>query len=167
MKAFNKIEKIWSSIELAILGLITLVMSVLLAGNAVSRYLFNKSWGFSEEVGSLALVAMTFLGIGYAVRKKQHIEMSGFYDLLPKQAQWALRLFIDLVSAIVLLFLTYLSYEYVLHLHQIGEVTTMLQFPVYLIMAVMPIGFFIAFLSYLVDFIKGIYTRKENDIDAK
>lgn len=159
MDKLGRIEKIWSVLEQGILSITTILMSIMLVGNAVSRYFFHKSWGFSEEIGQLAIVVMTFMGLGYAARKSMHIEMSGFYDLLPEKFQKYLRLFINIVTAVILAFITYLSFNYVVHLHGIGQVTPILRMPVYAVMAVIPIGFLFAFISYIVDFIKVVTHR--------
>src|SRR5690625_4462238 len=109
-------------------------MSIMLVGNALSRYLFSKSWGFTEEIGQLSVVVLTFMGIGYAARKGMHIEMSGFFDMLSEKYQRILRIIINFVTAIIMLICTYLSFQYVIHLYEIGEVTTILRFPLYIVM---------------------------------
>src|SRR5690625_4252548 len=116
-------------------------MSAMLVGNALSRYLFSRSWGFTEEIGQLSVVVLTFIGIGYAARKGMHIEMSGFYDMMPKRWKRIVSMFIELGSALVLAILTYLSCKYVIHLYNLGQVTTILRFPLYITMLVIPIGF--------------------------
>src|SRR5690625_460045 len=140
MDVLRKIDKLWSEIEKGILSITTIAMSIMLIGNALSRYLFSKSWGFTEEIGQLAVIVMTFMGIGYAARKSMHIEMSGFFDLLPKKYQRYLKIFINIGTAIVMLICAYFGFQYVIHLFEIGEVTTILRFPVYLVMIVVPLG---------------------------
>lgn len=115
----KKIDKVWSEIEKGILSITTLLMTFMLVGNAVSRYFFSKSWGFSEEAGRLAIVVMTFVGISYAARKGMHIEMSGFYDMMPERYQRVLTIIINIVTTIVMLISTYLSFQYVVHLYQL------------------------------------------------
>src|SRR5690625_7595927 len=82
MKIIATIDKVWEEIEKAILSLTTIAMSLMLVGNALSRYFLNKSWAFTEEVGKMGVIVLTFMGLGYAARKKMHIEMSGFFDLM-------------------------------------------------------------------------------------
>src|SRR5690625_4174491 len=96
------------------------------------------------------------MGLGYAARKSMHIEMSGFYDLMPKKVQRILVVFINLLSALVLVFCTYLSIQYIQHLYNIGQVSTILRWPLYLTMLFVPIGFFLASIRYFIDFGKRI-----------
>lgn len=160
MEILQKIEKSWGYLERGILSLTTILMSVMLIGNALSRYIFSKSWGFTEEIGQLAIVVLTFMGLGYAARKSMHIEMSGFFDLLPMKYRRLLRLFINFVTAVILVFVTYLSFQYVFHLQDIGQVTPILRLPIYTVMFAVPIGFLFAFISYVIDFIKVVSSKE-------
>lgn len=159
MDILKKLENVWSEVERGVLSITVILMSIMLVGNALSRYLFSKSWGFTEEIGQLSVVVLTFMGIGYAARKGMHIEMSGFYDMMSEKYQRIVKIIINLVTAIIMLVCTYLSYQYVNHLFEIGQVTTILRLPLYLVMIVVPLGFLLAFIRYLVDFIQITFNR--------
>lgn len=160
MRALRAVDDALEKVEAGILSITTILMSLMLVSNAISRYFFNKSWPFTEEIGKWGIIVMTFMGLGYAARKAMHIEMSGFYDLLPKKAQRILGIFVNLISALVLVFCTYLAIQYVQHLHTTGQVTTILRWPVYLTMMVIPIGFFLASVRYFIDFGKRIAEKE-------
>lgn len=156
MNLINRVDKIWSEIEKGILGITTIIMSILLVGNALSRYLLNKSWGFTEEIGQHALIILTFMGIGYATRAGTHIEMSGFYDLLNKKYKRIVKLVVSIITAFIMLVCAYIGLKYVIHLREIEQVTPILRMPFYLIMTVVPLGFFIAFIRYVTEFFQTI-----------
>ena len=40
-------------------------MAFILIGGVISRVVFNSSWTFTEEVGTMLNVTVTFFGIGY------------------------------------------------------------------------------------------------------
>ncbi len=160
MRVLRAVDDALEKVEAGILSITTILMSLMLVSNAISRYFFNKSWPFTEEIGKWGIIVMTFMGLGYAARKAMHIEMSGFYDLLPKKAQRILGIFVNLISALVLIFCTYLAIQYVQHLHTTGQVTTILRWPVYLTMMVIPIGFFLASVRYFIDFGKRIAEKE-------
>lgn len=157
----RKIDTIWEKTEQAILSLTIILMSLMLIGNALSRSILNKSWAFTEEVGKIGVIVLTFIGIGYAARKSMHIEMSGFFDMLPKRWQRYVTLFIQTGSAIVLAILTYLSIRYIMHLHALGQVTTILRVPLYLTMSVIPIGFLFGTIRYVLDFVATVFRQAE------
>lgn len=159
IRILRKIDAVWEAIERAILSLTVIGMSLMLIGNALSRSFLNKSWAFTEEVGKISVIVLTFIGIGYAARKSMHIEMSGFYDMMSKRWQRYLSLIIQSGSALVLGFLTYLSFQYVHDLYVSGRVTTILRYPMYITMSVIPIGFLFGTIRYVIDFIKTIVNK--------
>lgn len=156
MKALKKVDKIWTEIEKGILSITTIFVSLLLVLNALSRYFLNNSWGFSEEIGKMGVIILTFMGLGYAVREHMHIEMSGLYDLLPPKFKYGLDLLINLGSFLVLGLCAYLGLQYVIHLYDLGQVSTILRWPLYLTMSVIPLGFFLGALRFLIGFIGGL-----------
>lgn len=160
IRILQRIDFVWEKIEQAILSLTVISMSLMLIGNALSRYFFNRSWAFTEEVGKISVVVLTFIGIGYAARKSMHIEMSGFFDMMSERWQRYISMLIQLGSALVLAILTYLSFRYVHHLYVLGQVTTILRFPLYLTMLVIPLGFLFGVIRYVVDFVKTIVNKK-------
>lgn len=156
MKTLKIIDKVWTEIEKGILSITTIAVSLLLVLNALSRYFLNNSWGFSEELGKMGVIILTFMGLGYAAREHMHIEMSGLYDLLPPKFRYALDLIINLGSFLVLGLCAYLGLQYVMHLYDIGQVSTILRWPLYLTMSVIPLGFFLGALRFLIEFIGGL-----------
>lgn len=156
MRILQKIDNIWVEVEKGILSITTILMSLLLVSNALSRYFFNKSWPFSEEIGKMGIIVLTFMGLGYAARQHMHIEMSGLYDLLTPKLKYAFDLVINFGSFIVLAFCSYLGLQYVLHLYDLGQVSTILRLPLYLSMSVIPLGFLLAALQFLREFIAGL-----------
>lgn len=161
IQVLKKIDFVWEKIEQMILSVTIVAMSVMLIGNALSRSFLNKSWAFTEEVGKLGVIVLTFIGIGYAVRRSMHIEMSGFFDMMSERWQRYVSIIIQLGSAIVLGFMTYLSFRYINHLHTLGQVTTILRWPMYLTMSVIPIGFLFGTIRYAIELMQTLFSKKE------
>lgn len=161
MQFLRKLDSIWEEVEKGILSITTILMSLMLVGNAVSRYFFNKSWPFTEEVGKMGILVLTFMGLGYAARRKMHIEMSGFFDMMSWKWQRIIGIFINLISGLVLLFCTYLAIQYISHLHTLQQVSTILRIPLYLTMLVIPLGFFLVSIRYFVDFVERLTSKEE------
>src|SRR5690625_543575 len=166
MQVLRFIDRLWVHVEQAILSITTIAMSVMLVGNAISRYFFNKSWPFTEEVGKMGILVLTFMGLGYAARKGMHIEMSGVFDLLPNKVKRILRIFINLISSIVLIICAILAFRYTMHLYELNQVSTILRLPLYLTMGVIPLGFLLASIRYLVDFIRTMIDKRYEEKEA-
>jgi len=172
MQILRFADRIWVEIERFILSVTTILMSLMLVSNAISRYFFNKSWPFTEEIGKMGVLILTFMGLGYAARKGMHIEMSGLFDMMSQKVQRILRIFINIVSFIILGICTVLAFQYVKHVYDLNQVSTILRIPLYLVMLVIPLGFLLASIRYLVDFLisltqKNINTSEESFVSSE
>ncbi len=87
MNLVRKIDKAVCKIEEFILSSSIILMAAILIGNVIARRVFKSSWTFAEEVGQLLVVISTFIGLGYGVRKGQHINMSALLDLAPRKGK--------------------------------------------------------------------------------
>ena len=136
-------------IERAVLGLSVIVMSVLVMGNVVSRNVFGVSWAFTEELGGILLIVITFGGLGYAVRHRRHIAMSALHDVLVPRRRAALERLIASTSAVVLLIMAYVALRYVLQISASGDTSNVLGIPMSVPLSIIPLGFFLAALRYV------------------
>ncbi|KIC20149.1 TRAP transporter small permease [Leisingera sp. ANG-Vp] len=143
-------------IEKTVIILAILLMMLNSTANAIGRYGFGKSLFFSEEVNQFLIVAVTFVGFAYAVRKGRNIRMTAAYDLLPPRGRKAMMLLITGTTSALLLFLAYQAVFYVLEIKAVNRLSPALQFPVYLIYAVIPVGLAMAGLQYLIAFLMNV-----------
>ena len=67
------------------------VMAVLVFANVVSRYSFNHSIIWVEELTRYMMVWVGFIGSGLVLRFGAHVAVDVFQDLLPARAAQALR----------------------------------------------------------------------------
>ena len=159
-KVLGKISSITEKIEKFIVCSSIILMMVNSTANAIGRYFFNKSIFFSEELNQFLIVAITFIGFAYAVRKGRNIRMTAVYDSLNHTAKKAISLLIALSTAILMFFLAYLSYGYVRELEEINRLSPALQFPVYIIYSIIPVGLTMAGIQYLISFIMNLTHRE-------
>jgi TRAP-type C4-dicarboxylate transport system permease small subunit len=161
---FNRLNRIDSwigRIEAFSLSAGILLMAFNTICNVFGRYLFSQSLYFSEEVNQMLMVLITFMGLGYVTRKGRHIRMSAIYDALSDQKKKLLMLLITLSAAITLFLLSYYASLYVAKVARRGMITAALQIPMYWTLIVVPLGFFIAGLQYILAFIRNL---KSTDI---
>jgi TRAP-type C4-dicarboxylate transport system permease small subunit len=88
-------------------------MAVLVFVNVVSRYVFNYSIIWVEELTRYMMVWVGFIGSGLVLRYGAHIAVDAFQDLLPKRAAQVLRAVIVLVLATAFGAMTWLGFQYV------------------------------------------------------
>ena len=161
MNTFKKIDKVIEMIEAFILSTGIMLMATVLIGNVIARVVFNNSWTFAEEVGQMLVVIVTFMGLGYAVRKGNHVNMSAFIDLAPRKGKKLMAIFIATVSMIVMFVFAYYSYQYTMTVVARGRVTPALELPRYLTTMFLPIGFTLAGIQYAVNLVLNL-TNKDD-----
>lgn len=87
MVSTNKFLSILWKIEDYILMTCLAIMAVVLFAQVVFRYAFGTPIIWSEELARYLHVWITFLGLGYGIRNKAHIEMRLVYQKMPPAIQ--------------------------------------------------------------------------------
>ena len=140
-------------------GIILMAINTIV--NVISRYIFNHSIIFAEELNSTFILLVTFAGMGYAARHGRHIRMSAIYDHMPDKARKILMTVIVAVTALFMFLLAYYSVQYIYHVYEKGRIMPALGIPVYITYLWVPVGFFITGIQYALTTLKNI---REKDI---
>lgn len=159
-KVFHLIDKFLLTVEEGILSYGTLALAALVIGSVVSRAVFNYSWIFMEEVASTIMILITFLGLGYCVRKARHIRMTALHDMMPKPIRKVLIFVVSFGTGLVMIAMGYWAYLYTIQVYTTGNVTPALRVPQYLVVLWVPVGFFMAALEYIMTIYKNLRTRE-------
>ena len=94
-----------------VIGLMA-AMAALVFANVVSRYLFNYSIIWVEELTRYMMVWLGFLGSGLVLRFGAHVAVDVFQDLLPTRAAQALRAAIVALLGATFAAMTWLGLRY-------------------------------------------------------
>ena len=156
MSVFYKLNIAIEKTEAFILSTSILAMMLNTTTNALSRYLIGQSMYFSEEINRFLIIAVTFVGLAYGVRKGRNIRMTALYDALSSKHKKYLTTFIAITSSIIMFALAYEAILYILHIKQINRLSPSLQIPVYTIFIIIPIGFMMAGLQYFIRFVQNL-----------
>jgi TRAP-type C4-dicarboxylate transport system permease small subunit len=89
-------------------------MSVAVFLQFVTRYLFNNSLAWTEEISSYLLICLTFVGSAMAVRKNTHIQIEFLYTIVSYRTGFILALLIDILRIAFLGLSTWLAYKVML-----------------------------------------------------
>ena len=79
-------------------GLIVAMMAAMVAlvfTNVVSRYVFNNSIIWAEELSQYLMVWIAFLGAGLAMREGRHVSVEMLQDALPQPVARAVRILVE------------------------------------------------------------------------
>jgi len=147
-------------IEEFIMAIGVILMAVNTIANVISRFIFNHSIIFAEELNSIFILLVTFAGVGYAARHGRHIRMSAIYDALSERKRKLMMILITGVTAACMLFLGYFSVDYIIGLHSQGRVMPALGVPIYLVYLWVPIGFFVTGIQYALTMVKNIREKE-------
>ena len=80
--ALDFIDHKIAKLEEFIMAIGVILMAVNTIANVISRFIFNHSIIFAEELNSTFILLVTFAGVGYAARHGRHIRMSAIYDAM-------------------------------------------------------------------------------------
>jgi C4-dicarboxylate transporter DctQ subunit len=149
-----------AKLEEFIMAVGIILMAVNTIANVISRFIFNHSIIFAEELNSTFILLVTFAGMGYAARHGRHIRMSAIYDAMPDKVRKILMTIIVSVTAIFMLILAYYSVQYIYHVYSKGRVMPALGVPVYITYLWVPVGFFITGIQYALTAVKN-FREKE------
>lgn len=156
MEIIKKVDDIIAKIEGIFLSTSIIGMTILLVGNVFARRVLNQSWTFAEEIGQFLVVVATFMGLGYAVKLNQHVNMTAVLDLVPKKTKKTLVMIIAFLSMITLFYFAYLGFKYAFLVYESGRVTPALELPRYIVTIFMPLGFLSGAVRYLVTLMLNI-----------
>jgi TRAP-type C4-dicarboxylate transport system permease small subunit len=120
-----------------IAGLLMMAVTLVLALQVLTRYVFNDPLAWTEEVSRHLFVWMVFFGASGALRERSHVAIELVVVRLPRQAQLAAAL---LCNLLVLFFLGNLLYWGVKAVDRMWTLpTATLELPVGLVYTVFPI----------------------------
>jgi TRAP-type C4-dicarboxylate transport system permease small subunit len=96
------IERITVAINRWIIIAMMAAMVAMVFANVVSRYVWNYSFIWAEELSQYLMVWITFLGAGLALREGRHVAVELLQDRLPLRTRRGTR---HLVAALIIVFL--------------------------------------------------------------
>ncbi|GAB6280400.1 MAG: hypothetical protein STSR0007_04710 [Thermovirga sp.] len=159
MNLLKMLNKAMRKIEEAVLCFGVGLLALLLIVNAIARKA-GTLFHFIDELSMFLVILITFLGLSYAVREASHVRMAAIYDVLPERAQKAMILVISAVSAMVMLYMGYLSVGYVSRMRSLGQIAPTLGMPYWIGIVIVPVGFFLAAVQYMLTFSRNLTTEE-------
>ena len=156
MNIIEKINRAILKIEDLLLGYIIIIMAVLLVVNVFCRSVLNNSLSFAEELGGFLMVIVTFIGISTAGRFYKHINMNAIVDNVPDKIKKPMVIIISGITTIVTAWLGYVFVRYAMDNIKVGRISTAMEMPMWILIAIVALGVFLTAIQYLLCFIKNI-----------
>jgi len=137
-----------NAIEVAVIVTSVGAMAILLIANVIARTFFTSIY-FAEELSELLVILTTFAGVSYSVRKAMHIRMGAILDAMSPDWQRRCLILISLVSALVMLVLTWFAWRYLANAYARGHTSPALRVPKWTFYVIIPVGCGLAVIQYL------------------
>jgi C4-dicarboxylate transporter DctQ subunit len=147
-KVFAVIDKVFSFIEDWVLFLTTMAALIALFINVILRYGFNYSLAWSEELVREVIIVTTFIGCSAATKVRAMVKVDALIQLVPV-TKYPLMFFANVVTLLFSGMMIYYGWKLVLMQAATSQITILLQIPLELLYAVLPIMGIMMFLRTL------------------
>jgi C4-dicarboxylate transporter DctQ subunit len=137
-KMLKKLDAVVSLIEEWTLFVIVIAALLSLFANVVLRYGFNYTLAWSEELVRIVIIYSTFVGASVAVKQRAMIRIDAVVQIFPK-----LKPGLTIYTNLLMLFFAWMMVNYgykMTHLQYVThQKTIIMQIPLVIIYAIMPI----------------------------
>ena len=130
ISGLHKLEEYSLILCLAVMGLVLFVQIIM-------RTFFSAPLKWAEELARYLQIWITFLGIGYGIRRGSHIGMTLLKDRLPPVLKALCGLIVDVAGFLAFIVLFRTSLQFLAHQN---VVSTAMELPMQLVYLVIPVG---------------------------
>lgn len=142
----KKITKILQKTEEVVMVCCLGTMGLVLAAHIFLRWAFDMPIPWAEELARYLQIWITFIGIGYGVRKKAHVSMPMFRNMMPRTMKYCATMICDILIIVCCLLLLRAAPEFMM---QQNKVSSAMHVPMRIVYAAIPVGF-VSFTIYMV-----------------
>lgn len=128
----------WVEDALCVLALGSVALIVF--GQVVSRYVFNYTPHWTEELSRYLIVWTIFIGTAIGVRKNIHIGVDALIRLAPPALRCAMQVLLNAVGVMVSVALIFLSVEFIRDTMEYEQLSPGMQIPMWIPYLAMPVG---------------------------
>lgn len=107
------IERVFVAVNRWLIIAMMAAMVAMVFANVVSRYIWNYSYIWAEELSQYLMVWITFLGAGLALREGRHVAVELLQDRLSSKTRLATRHLVAFLIIAFLVVLVVLGFQFV------------------------------------------------------
>lgn len=148
----------WIENTIAVVSLTA--VSLIIFGQVVSRYGFNYTPIWSEELSRFLIVWSIFIGVSIGVRNNQHIGVDAIIRFLPHGLKVAAEVLLNLIGIVVLGVLIYTSIEFIGHTREFEQLSPAMRMPMYIPYLAMPVGLTLSIVHFIHNIVK-LFTQPD------
>ena len=118
----------------------TVVMTLLVFANVLSRYLLHMSLSFSDEITTNLFILLSMMGSAIATKRRAHLGLTILTDAVPPKMRKFLHTLGFAIGTAFSAALFYYGTHMVIHQINLGQVTPTMQWPEWIFGAFIPFG---------------------------
>ncbi|WP_431803857.1 TRAP transporter small permease [Halobacillus andaensis] len=154
-------------IEYTIIALSLAIMAVITFANVLSRFIFDFSISFTEEVTVNLFVLLTFVGASVGIYKNSHLGFSLIYEKLNGISKTLVSIIIGLLIILFFIALTYYGLEIVQSQMVRGQKTPSLGWPQWVFTLGLPVGCILCIVRTLETTVKSILQVRDESVSEQ
>lgn len=143
------LKKIWDDLEETLLIWSYLLVVPLLFVQVVSRYVFNHSLTWSEELVRYVFIWQIWLGSSYCVKENRHIRIDVFTDRLSPSVRRAFETFITVICIVFCCFMIYKGQAVMGLVMRMDQKSPAMELPMYFVYSCIPISCALMIVRYV------------------
>lgn len=161
MNSVKKFYHYLSKIEeyLGLFLLVAMIVSVVL--QVFSRYIMGKPFVWTEEASRFFFVWLIMFEMGYCIKKRAHIKVELFVDMMPAKVQLALNVIMKVLTMGFFVYLIPYSVQLAMAQHKI--ISTALQLPYSWIYGSVAIGSVLVLLHLIESLLFDTFPQRKED----
>jgi len=159
-KFLKKLDWVLTNIEEWTLFIIVMAALISLFANVVLRYGFNYTLAWSQELVRIVIIYSTFIGASVAIKQRSMIRIDAIVQIFPK-LKTGLTYYTDVLMLIFAGMMVYYGYKMALLQHVTHQKTIIMQIPLSIIYAIMPIMGVMIFIRTIMVILLDILSSKK------
>ena len=149
-------------------GIAIIIMAGVTTTDVFLRYFFGKPLLVADDIGVYCMIFVTFVGAALTLKMKRHIMVDMFYKMLPRRMQLWLDVVTTFLGAFIIWIITCYSIVWVQYTFNSGYTSSgILLTPMWIPMSIVPFGFFLFGMQYIVECVKVVRALHAQENHAK
>ncbi len=132
-----------------LIAILLAAMTLLTFAQVVMRYVFNSGFTWAQELTTILFAFMIFIGISYGVRVGAHIGVDALIKIFTPRVRRIASIVAVLLCLLYASMVIYGSFQYVMKMKKIGIELEDMPVQMWLVRAILPIGFTLLALRFL------------------
>lgn len=129
-------------------GIFNFILLLLVLWGIFSRYILRSPSHVALEISGYLMVLLSFIGAGYILLKEKHVSVQVLTVKIPKRFQKIHRLSVNVILMLFSLLIIYEGIDFVILAYRENyRSTSLLNFPLWIVFLVIPVGVFFFFLQ--------------------